>query len=69
MRFRLTKKRLHVDILDQYLIILIENDSSLTDNNKYILKYQRKTLLLKTLVNLFQNDTYMKAKCEYMLDY
>ena len=57
MRFRLTKKRLHVDILDQYLIILIENDSSLTDNNKYILKYQRKTLLLKTLVNLFQNDT------------
>ena len=57
MRFRLTKKRLHVDILDQYLIIFIENDSSLTDNNKYILKYQRKTLLLKTLVNLFQNDT------------
>ena len=57
MRFRLTKKRLRVDILDQYLIILIENDSSLTDNNKYILKYQRKTLLLKTLVNLFQNDT------------
>ena len=57
MRFKLTKKRLHVDILDQYLIILIENDSSLTDNNKYILKYQRKTLLLKTLVNLFQNDT------------
>ena len=57
MRFRLTKKRLHVDILDQYLIILIENDSSLTGNNKYILKYQRKTLLLKTLVNLFQNDT------------